>query len=79
MSERSNRRILLIDDTPSIHVDFRKILMPAPVLTGELDEGIFPVGGHPTCKEAENHRSFMAALPAPATGDVHRLFRLFPG
>ncbi|VVO79714.1 Adaptive-response sensory-kinase SasA [Pseudomonas fluorescens] len=38
MSERSNRRILLIDDTPSIHVDFRKILMPAPVLTGELDE-----------------------------------------
>ena len=28
MSELSNRRILLIDDTPSIHVDFRKILTP---------------------------------------------------
>jgi two-component system NtrC family sensor kinase len=38
MSERSNRRILLIDDTPSIHVDFRKILMPASVQTVELDE-----------------------------------------
>lgn len=23
-----NRRILLIDDTPSIHEDFRKILLP---------------------------------------------------
>jgi signal transduction histidine kinase len=38
MSERSNRRILLIDDTPSIHVDFRKILMPTPAPTVELDE-----------------------------------------
>ncbi|MCK1791428.1 ATP-binding protein [Pseudomonas violetae] len=37
MSERANRRILLIDDTPSIHMDFRKILMPAPVQTLELD------------------------------------------
>ncbi|WP_248802695.1 EAL domain-containing protein [Pseudomonas sp. MWU13-2100] len=27
-SERANRRILIIDDTPSIHVDFRKILCP---------------------------------------------------
>ena len=38
MSELSNRRILLIDDTPSIHVDFRKILTPTPVQTLELDE-----------------------------------------
>jgi two-component system NtrC family sensor kinase len=38
MSELSNRRILLIDDTPSIHVDFRKILTPTPVQTVELDE-----------------------------------------
>jgi two-component system, NtrC family, sensor kinase len=37
MSERANRRILLIDDTPSIHMDFRKILMPALVQTLELD------------------------------------------
>ena len=28
MTSRSNRRILLIDDTPSIHEDFRKILQP---------------------------------------------------
>ncbi|MBF4558466.1 hybrid sensor histidine kinase/response regulator [Pseudomonas sp. p50] len=38
MSERSNRRVLLIDDTPSIHVDFRKILAPEPVQTAELDQ-----------------------------------------
>ncbi|MFJ2363128.1 ATP-binding protein [Pseudomonas sp. NPDC087697] len=38
MSESSNRRILLIDDTPSIHDDFRKILTPAPPQHGELDE-----------------------------------------
>jgi two-component system, NtrC family, sensor kinase len=38
MSELSNRRILLIDDTPSIHVDFRKILTPKPEQTVELDE-----------------------------------------
>src|SRR5690606_31612405 len=37
MSEQSNRRILLIDDTPSIHEDFRKILTPTPVPTVELD------------------------------------------
>ncbi|AHZ71793.1 MULTISPECIES: ATP-binding protein [Pseudomonas] len=38
MSEHSNRRILLIDDTPSIHDDFRKILTPVPVEHLELDE-----------------------------------------
>jgi CheY-like chemotaxis protein len=27
---RTNRRILIIDDTPSIHEDFRKILGPEP-------------------------------------------------
>ncbi|MEO6677101.1 MAG: ATP-binding protein [Pseudomonas sp.] len=38
MSNPSNRRILLIDDTPSIHVDFRKILTPTPAQHVELDE-----------------------------------------
>ena len=38
MSERSNRRVLLIDDTPSIHVDFRKILTPESVQNAELDQ-----------------------------------------
>ncbi|MEB0044997.1 MULTISPECIES: ATP-binding protein [unclassified Pseudomonas] len=37
MSKPSNRRILLIDDTPSIHEDFRKILTPPPVQHAELD------------------------------------------
>lgn len=38
MSELSNRRILLIDDTPSIHDDFRKILTPTSAPHAELDE-----------------------------------------
>lgn len=33
-----NRRILLIDDTPSIHEDFRKILMPTLEQNAALDE-----------------------------------------
>ena len=38
MSELSNRRILLIDDMPSIHEDFRKILAPPAAQSVELDE-----------------------------------------
>ena len=38
MSDLSNRRILLIDDTPSIHEDFRKILTPTSAQHAELDE-----------------------------------------
>jgi two-component system NtrC family sensor kinase len=38
MSGHSNRRILLIDDTPSIHDDFRKILTPVSLQHVELDE-----------------------------------------
>ncbi|HSV34580.1 MAG TPA: response regulator, partial [Ramlibacter sp.] len=37
MNTSSNRRILLIDDMPSIHEDFRKILEPEPV-ESELNE-----------------------------------------
>ena len=33
MNQPPNRRILLIDDTPSIHDDFRKILTPPPSLS----------------------------------------------
>ncbi|MBK5408090.1 response regulator [Pseudomonas sp. TH34] len=38
MNKPPNRRILLIDDTPSIHEDFRKILMPPVDANHELDE-----------------------------------------
>ncbi|MCK9800989.1 ATP-binding protein [Pseudomonas sp. MAFF 302030] len=37
MSNPINRRILLIDDTPAIHVDFRKILTPQTGDSAELD------------------------------------------
>jgi two-component system, NtrC family, sensor kinase len=32
-----NRRILVVDDNPAIHVDFRNILTPAQAQTGKLD------------------------------------------
>lgn len=38
MSDLTNRRILLIDDMPTIHEDFRKILAPAKAQNTELDE-----------------------------------------
>jgi two-component system NtrC family sensor kinase len=37
MNKLSNRRILLIDDTPSIHDDFRKILIPQEQQNADLD------------------------------------------
>src|SRR5437868_5145241 len=38
MKTQQNRRILLVDDMPAIHEDFRKILMPqAPAGHEELD------------------------------------------
>jgi len=37
MNNLSNRRILLIDDTPSIHEDFRKILSPQAQQNADLD------------------------------------------
>jgi len=36
MSTFENRRVLFVDDLPSIHEDFRKILCPA-VATVDLD------------------------------------------
>lgn len=38
MNQPPNRRILLIDDTPSIHEDFRKILMPPMEQNAALDD-----------------------------------------
>ena len=38
MNQTPNRRILLIDDTPSIHEDFRKILMPSVASNSALDD-----------------------------------------
>ncbi|WP_419735268.1 ATP-binding protein [Pseudomonas sp. COR18] len=37
MTTQPNRRILLVDDTPSIHDDFRKILMPEQDESPDLD------------------------------------------
>ena len=38
MDQLNNRRILLIDDTPSIHEDFRKILTPPEADDNGLDD-----------------------------------------
>jgi diguanylate cyclase (GGDEF)-like protein/PAS domain S-box-containing protein len=47
VSTQENRRILLVDDLPSIHEDFRKILSPPPATTDlDADEAI--LFGQPT-------------------------------
>ena len=38
MNSMSNRRILLIDDTPAIHEDFRKILTPEDESNTDLQD-----------------------------------------
>lgn len=38
MSTATNRRILLIDDTPTIHEDFRKVLCRTAAQTSDLDD-----------------------------------------
>ena len=47
MSEPPNLRILLVDDMPSIHADFRKILAPVAVTT-DLDADEALLFGEPT-------------------------------
>src|SRR3984957_9634301 len=47
MSAPRNLRILLVDDMPSIHEDFRKILAP-PVITTDLDVDEALLFGEPT-------------------------------
>ena len=37
MTPMQNRRILLVDDMPTIHEDFRKILMPSDPAKSALD------------------------------------------
>lgn len=54
MSELSNRRILLIDDMPSIHEDFRKILTPTLAHSAELDEMEAALFGTPARPQRPN-------------------------
>src|SRR5882762_7728203 len=48
MSAPRNLRILLVDDMPSIHEDFRKILAP-PVIITDMDADEALLFGEPTC------------------------------
>ena len=45
-----NRRILLIDDNPAIHEDFRKVLKRASVVPNDLSEQEVALFGHTTVK-----------------------------
>src|SRR5580704_2263949 len=47
MNSKENRRILLVDDLPSIHEDFRKILA-SPAATSDLDADEAILFGQPT-------------------------------
>jgi two-component system, cell cycle sensor histidine kinase and response regulator CckA len=48
MIANKNRRVLVVDDNPSIHDDFRKILSPASRTTAVLDEAEKALFGCPT-------------------------------
>ena len=66
MSPQENRRILLVDDLPSIHDDFRKILAP-PATTIDLaaDEAILfgePTKASPVCFEMDSAYQGVEAL-----------------
>ncbi|QHF43420.1 hybrid sensor histidine kinase/response regulator [Pseudomonas sp. S35] len=61
MNQPPNRRILLIDDTPSIHDDFRKILMPTGESNQALDDMESALFGHtstPTVQPFELHSAY---------------------
>ena len=61
MNQTPNRRILLIDDTPSIHDDFRKILMPAGESNQALDDmesALFGDTSKPTVQPFELHSAY---------------------
>lgn len=53
MNQPPNRRILLIDDTPSIHDDFRKILMPDVESNPALDDMESALFGGPAKVQAQ--------------------------
>ncbi|AZF09323.1 Signal transduction histidine kinase [Pseudomonas sp. R2-37-08W] len=61
MNQPPNRRILLIDDTPSIHEDFRKILMPSAPSNEALDEmesALFGDTAQPQAQAFELHCAY---------------------
>ncbi|WP_338476567.1 ATP-binding protein [Pseudomonas khavaziana] len=61
MNKPPNRRVLLIDDTPSIHDDFRKILMPAVESNQALDameSALFGETAKPQAQVFELHSAY---------------------
>ncbi|WP_426135817.1 ATP-binding protein [Pseudomonas sp. PWP3-1b2] len=61
MNLAANRRILLIDDTPSIHDDFRKILMPDVESNPELEDmesALFGETTKPRVQSFELHSAY---------------------
>lgn len=61
MNQPPNRRILLIDDTPSIHDDFRKILMPTVETNQALDDmesALFGDTSKPEVRTFELHSAY---------------------
>ncbi|EIK67167.1 response regulator/sensor histidine kinase [Pseudomonas synxantha BG33R] len=61
MNQPPNRRVLLIDDTPSIHEDFRKILMPdtAPnQVLDDMESALFGEAAKPQAQAFELHSAY---------------------
>ncbi|HZL79900.1 MAG TPA: response regulator [Candidatus Limnocylindrales bacterium] len=55
MPAKKNRRILVIDDNPAIHDDFRKILSPDTIAAAALDVTATELFGQPTNAVREIH------------------------
>jgi two-component system NtrC family sensor kinase len=70
LSTPANQRILLVDDLPSIHEDFRKILCPAEATT-DLDADEAPLFGEPTSTAAVRFNMDSAFQGAEALEKVH--------
>jgi two-component system NtrC family sensor kinase len=68
MNQPPNRRILLIDDTPSIHDDFRKILMPAVESNQVLDDMESALFGESSKRTPMPWRLSTCACPKAGTG-----------
>ena len=82
MNTLQNRHILLVDDMPSIHEDFRKILAARPA-AGDLDDveaALFGQAAPPSVDGFEHFAGFLRAQFDRGTWNVFELkcFRCEP-
>ena len=74
MNQPSNRKVLLIDDTPSIHDDFRKILAPAKPAADlrKVETSLFGEAVHPQRNGFEFDSAFNGREGVATLGQSHQ-------